>query len=302
MTDEKLTWENLDWEKATVEDVKKIIENGGDVNEEIRYASGAWREEHYEWRSPLALATAAKNKDVIAFLLEHNADPNYILCDRSNHWGSTNWCHEPMLSLAIATQDKEIIDLHLKYAKDPFDFFTHITKPTDMRPDDRIEYVKTLVKVCHPIKVAIRKKDRETLDKLLTFRLPEYQERMFKREFAPRCGQGNSGLNLPRAGIWGYLYALWAKKDQAERRALRQKLAEVVKQGDQKQKEEIIGKLLGKKGTNHDGTVYYSEDPLRRQEASEYELLREKFDSETARAAHRAMQLKCARLLEKVVD
>ena len=106
MTDEKLTWKNLDWATATVEDVKKIIENGGDVNEEVCYESGSWREEHYEWRSPLALATAAKNKAVVAFLLEHNADPNYILCDRANHWGDTNWRHQPVLSLAIATQDK----------------------------------------------------------------------------------------------------------------------------------------------------------------------------------------------------
>ena len=301
MTDKKLTWTNLDWATATVEDVKKIIENGGNVNDEVRFASGAWREEHYEWRSPLALATAAKNKEVIAFLLENKADPNYILCDRANHWGDTHWRHQPMLSLAIETQDREIIDLHLKYVKDPFEFFTHITKPTDMRPDDRVEYVKTLVEAYHPIMVAIHKKDRETLDKLLTFRLPEYQEKMFKREFEPRCGEGE-GLNLPRGGIWGYLYALWAKKDQAERRALRQKLAEVVKQGDQKQKEEIIEKLLGKKGTNYDGTIYHSEDPLRRQEASEYELLRQKFDSETARAARRAMQMKRARLLEKVVE
>ena len=297
MTDKKLTWENLDWEKATVEDVKKIIENGGDVNEEIRYASGSWRQEHYEWRSPLALATLANNKEVVAFLLENKADPNYIICDRHNHWGDTNWRHQPILSLAIRTKDKEMIDLHLKYANNPFNFATRITKPTDMTPQQRVELEKTLVQCDHPVMVAIRQEDRETLDKLLAYELPIHQEKIFKRRFLTELGR--SGLNLPRNGIWAYLYGFWAKKDLAERRTLRQKLAEVVKQGDQKQKEEIIEKLAGRKVTNYDGTISYREDPLRRQEADEYKFLRVKFDSETARAARRAVQMKRARLLEK---
>ena len=297
MTDEKLTWENLDWATATVEDVKKIIENGGDVNEEIRYTSGSWRQEHYEWRSPLALATIAKNKEVVAFLLENKADPNYIICDRSNHWGDTNWRHQPILSLAIKTKDKEMIDLHLKYAKDPFDFFTRIKIPTDLTLKERVEYEKTLIQTDHPVMVAIRQEDRETVDKLLAFELPEHQEQIFKMKFVPKYGERR--LKLPRNGIWGYLCAIWAKKDRAERIALRRKLAEVVQQGDQKQKEEIIDKLAGEKVTNYDGKIFHIEDPLRRQEADEYKLLRGMFDSETARVAHRAMQIKRAQLLEK---
>lgn len=300
MTDEKLTWENLDWEKATIEDVKKIIENGGDVNDEIRYASGSWRQEHYEWRSPLALATIANNKEVVAFLLENKADPNYIICNRSNHWGDTNWRHQPILSLAIRTKDREMIDLHLKYAKSPFDFFKRIKIPTDLTPQQRMELEKILVQCDHPVTVAIRQEDRETLDKLLTFELPIHQEKIFKRRFLTELGR--DGLNLPQDGIWAYLYGFWAKKDRAERIALRQKLAEVVQQGDQEQKEKIITQLAGEKVTNYDGTISHREDPLRRQEAKEYKLLRVKFDSETARAAHRAVQLKRARLLEKVVD
>lgn len=299
MTDKKLTWENLDWEKATVEDVKKIIENGGDVNDEIRYASGSWRQEHYEWRSPLALATMANNKEVVAFLLENNADPNYIICDRSNHWGDTNWSYQPILSLAIKTKDKEMIDLHLKYAKDPFNFWGHITKPTDMTLRQRSELEEQLVRTDHPIMVAIRQEDRETLDKLLAFGLPEHHEFIFKREFAPNELYRETEFRLPRNGLWGYLCAVWAKRDQTERRILRQKLYEAIKQGDQKQKEEIMTQLVGEKVTNYDGRIFHIEDPLRRQEADEYKLLKGMFDSETARAAHRAMQLKRARLLEK---
>ena len=299
MTDEKLTWTNLDWATATVEDVKKIIENGGDVNDEVRFASGAWRQERYEWRSPLALATLANNKEVAAFLLENKADPNYIICNRSNHWGDTNWRHQPVLSLAIRTKDKEMIDLHLKYAKNPFDFWEYITKPTDMTLRQRSELEEKLVQTDHPIMVAIRQEDRETLDKLLAYELPEHQQFIFKSKFVPNEIYRETELRLPRNGLWGYLCAVWAKKDQAERRILRQKLYEAIKQGDQKQKEEIIEKLAGQKVTNYDGKIFHIEDPLRRQEADEYELLRKKFDSETARAARRAMQIKRAKLLEK---
>ena len=190
-----------------------------------------------------------------------------------------------------------MIDLHLKYAKNPFNFHKHITKPTDSTPQQRMELEKMLAQCDHPVMVAIRQEDRETLDKLLAHELPIHHEKIFKRRFLTELDR--SGLSLPEGGIWAYLYGFWAKKDQAERRILRQKLYEAIKQGDQKQKEEIIEKLAGRKVTNYDGTISHREDPLRKQEADEYKFLRRKFDSETARAARRAVQLKRARLLEK---
>ena len=303
MSNEKTTWKNLDWTKATIEDIQTIIENGGDINQEILFETNKATEDDlysidnrqafraplttylYEWRSPLALATLAKNKYAVAYLLEKGANPNYVACNRMREYAREYdpiWRHCPLLTLAIRTKNSDIINLYFMHSVDPFNFEgldkPRIHRDGAMDPGDRIKYTAELIETNHPIIEAIRCEDKKTLEKLFTYDIPEFQQMLLKQ----KCPED-------RRGLWLNFYALFYNQTESDRRNTRKVMAQSFTEGKTEEVRKLANRLAGRNFS----------DPLRDSDAKEYHHIRKRFGSKAASFAYKEMQAKRTKALVK---
>jgi len=289
-------WKDIDWHHVKLADIKKVIQADGDVNDVCWEGCLDWRRESYTEHTPLELAVQHGKSIIVKYLLERKADPNVILAKRYR-FGDDRYIHDfPLFSLALETRNKKIIDLLFQYGVNPYAFDpTQKPRKTDLCRMGEM-YVNSDKPIdCwadHPIATAIQKDNLDVLRKITS--APYTVPKECVENIALLRDRVRRSKNPQTQNVSMYWEAFVDQETRKERRNLRQKLAKAHKTGDLVRKKEIIKQLI-----DSYEKIQAEKNSLnsRYREAEKYRIIRKEYDSETARAARRAVMAKRAQIL-----
>ena len=263
--EEDWKWKDIDWVKATPDDIEKVMQSGGNVND-IGWVSDV---NHFECRyvehTPLQLAVAARNVPVVRFLLEQKADPNVVLASRHYHWGELEVLDYPLLSLALSSKNKEIIDLFFEHHVDPYIFDPEQKPRRVLQGYTNGYYVNCSVDnrsprylyADHPLYVALEIDDFDTLKKMTSapYEVPD------------ACLKGICVSIDAKAKTERYWVAFQLEKENEKRNKLRAELRGAEDNGDRVAR---LDALIGLRGVLNADLSDKAVKGLRREESDKY--------------------------------